>query len=145
MYQIRDWLYIGKYAETADRSFLDMFEISAMLQLADYAPQEGIVTLYLPIDDGANQNAQTLARGIQFVREQKALGGRVLVACAAGISRSTTFALGALKEEEGGDILETLHKIREHHPDALPHIRLWHSLNQYYGEDILYQDIWRKR
>lgn len=63
-------------------------------------------------------------------------------ACAAGISRSTTYALGALKEEEGGSLLDLLLDVKRAHPQALPHIRLWHSLGAYYEEEIPYSQIW---
>jgi predicted protein tyrosine phosphatase len=147
MNQIRDWLYIGRYRDFLHPATLATAKITATLQVAPDLPEvaEGIARLYLPIEDGTNQPPQVFEQGIRFVREQKAAGKIVLVACGAGISRSTTFALGALKEEEGGSILETFWKIREHHPDALPHIKLWHSLNQYYGEDTSYMEIWQTK
>ncbi|MFZ4814759.1 MAG: dual specificity protein phosphatase family protein [Phototrophicaceae bacterium] len=143
MHKIRDWLYIGGYRDTADLDLLQTAGVGSMLQLADHRPQPGIATLPIIIDDGVPVSADKLALGIAYVRGEKALGKSVLVACGAGISRSTTFAIGVLKEEEGGTVLETFLNIRKHHPNALPHISLWHSLCQYYGEDTLYQEIWQ--
>jgi protein-tyrosine phosphatase len=142
MHQIRDWLYIGNYRDTINRPLLDAYKIGAMLHLAERVEQPGIKTMVLLVDDGVHQTSENLKKGINFIRAQKAAGHRVIVACGAGISRSTTYALGALKEEEGGTVLDNLVKIKAKHPNALPHIRLWHSINQYYGENTLYQDIW---
>lgn len=142
-YSIRDWLSIGAYRDCINLGLLKRQEIGAILQLADTVNSPNVVTKMLLIDDGVLVNMETLAEGITFIRTQKAEGKRVLVACGAGISRSTTFALGALKEEEDGTILDNFLKIREHHPNALPHIRLWHSLNTYYGERIPYDQVWQ--
>lgn len=143
MNQIRDWLFIGGYWDTKNTALLLHHNVTAMLQLADNVAQDGVTSLYLPVEDGYPLPDGALAKGIAFVREQKAASKTILVACGAGISRSTTFAIGALKEEEGGTVLENYLKIREKHENALPHMSLWHSLNQHYGEDTLYQDIWQ--
>jgi len=143
MYQIRDWLYIGSYRDRATPGLLARHGITAMLELADRVPHPGVTALQLPVEDGVIQTDHDLQRGIGFIRDQRAAGKIVLSACGAGISRSTTYALGALKEEENiPTILDALAEIKAAHPDALPHIRLWHSLNRYYGEDIPYTAIW---
>jgi predicted protein tyrosine phosphatase len=143
MYRIRDWLYIGSYRDRITPGLLTQHGITAMLELADHVEHNNINTLQLPVADGVIQTDDDLRRGIAFIREQRAAGHVVLSACAAGISRSTTYALGALKEEENiPSILTALAEIKAHHPNALPHIRLWHSLNRYYGEDIPYTAIW---
>lgn len=145
MYAIRDWLYIGNYAETLDVNLLRAHNIGAILQLAGRTNPPGVTMLHLPVEDGVNQSPDDLQRGIAFLRAQKAAGVVVMSACGAGISRSTTYALGALKEEEGGSLLDLLLDVKDHHPDALPHIRLWHSLGAYYGEEIPYQQIWEAK
>src|SRR5689334_12250798 len=100
MHKIRPWLYIGKYRETANIDTLIVYRISAMLQLADKVEQIGIASLYIPVEDGEPLPADQLRQGVEFVRAQKAAGKTVLVACGAGISRSVTFTIAALKEEE---------------------------------------------
>jgi protein-tyrosine phosphatase len=75
---------------------------------------------------------------VDFVRARKAEERKVLVACGAGISRSVSFSIAALKEEEGLSLLDAYAAIRAVHPDALPHPALWESLRQYYGESTTY-------
>ena len=110
--------------------------MGAMLQLAERGEQSDIASLYLPVEDGEPLPALALSGGVGFVRSQKAAGRRVLIACGAGLSRSPTFAMAVLKEEENLDLLEAVRQVRARHPEALPHPVLWESLCRYYGEDI---------
>ena len=140
MNRIRPWLYIGKYRETRNLSLLSRVKIDAALQLAELVEQPGIETLYLAVDDGVALSTELLQQGIAFIIANKDQGKRVLVSCGAGISRSTSFALAALKEVEELDLLEALQEVKRRHPDAMPHPALWQSLCEYYDEDIPFVD-----
>lgn len=111
-----------------------------MLQLAELIEQPGITTLFLPVDDGVPLAVELLRKGVDFVIAEKEQGGRVLIACGAGISRSTAFAIAALKEIEGLDLLAALRAVKEKHPEAMPHMAIWESLCAYYQEDIPFSD-----
>lgn len=143
MNKIRDWLFIGSYRETADPYLLQAYSIGAMLQLADNVPQDGIISLYLPIDDGVPLQKNDIVKGVAFVQEQKTAGKRVLIACGAGISRSVSLAVAALKEEENLSLMKAMFEIRKKHPTAMPHPTLWASLCEIYGEEIPYLSIWK--
>lgn len=136
MHKIRDWLYIGKYRETLSHPLLASYNIGAMLHLAEDVQHEGIETLYLGIDDGVPVKHEVLKQGIDFLVEQKAQGKILLSACGAGISRSTTFAMGVLIHEEKLDIWEAYQTILDSHPDALPAYPLVMSLADYYGTPL---------
>jgi predicted protein tyrosine phosphatase len=109
-----------------------------MLQLAAPVPQPDIESLYIAVEDGVALPPDKLRQGVAFIRAQKAAERAVLVACGAGISRSVTFGLAALKEEEGLTLLDAYRAIHAVHPDALPHKALWDSLCQYYSENSDY-------
>ena len=141
MYEVRSWLFIGNYRETTDQRWLDQHHIGALLHLADRVEPLGIVTLYLPVDDGEPLPQNALEQGIRFIRKQKAAGHRVLVACGAGISRSVTFAIATLKEEEGLNLMDGYRAIWQVHPEAMPHPALWQSLNQFYGDPTSFLDL----
>jgi protein-tyrosine phosphatase len=130
--QIRPWLYISGFRETRDLPLLQSVHIGAMLQLAREAKQPGIASLYLPVEDGEALPLESLKKGVEFIRTQKAAGQTVLVACGAGVSRSTTFAVAALKEEENSTLAEAFSQVYLSHPDAFPHSVLWRALRQYY-------------
>ncbi len=141
MDQIRSWLYIGKYRDTCDLDYLQSHNIGAILQLAELVEQPNITTLYLPVEDGEPIPLDLLVQGIEFVRSQKALGKIILVACGAGISRSSSFVLAALKEEENLGLMEALREVITCHFDTQPHKALWDSLCGYYNEVIDYRKV----
>ncbi len=143
MDQIRPWLFIGSYRETNDLSYLRFKSIRAMLQLAEKVEQPGITCLYLPVEDLAPISNQHLRQGVDFVKEHKAKGDRILIACGAGINRSSAFATAALKEEENLSLFEAFKQVKHCHPESMPHPPVWESLCQYYGEDIPYLNIMR--
>ena len=136
MDRIRPWLYIGKYRETLNRRLLAVNQIEAMLQLAELVEHPGIVSLYLPVEDFQPIPVDLLRKGIDFVRAEKGQGQRVLIACGAGINRSTAFAVATLKEEEGLGLLDAFRAVKRSHPEAMPHPPVWASLCDYYQENI---------
>ena len=141
MSRIRPWLWIGAFRDTRDVDQLRANEIGAMLQLAAHEPHAGIETLYLAIDDGLPLEAVTLRRGLDFIAAARARGVRVLVACGAGISRSATFCIGALKEAEGLSLLEGFRAVRSRHHDAFPHPALWVSLTEFFHEPVPFEQV----
>jgi predicted protein tyrosine phosphatase len=141
MDEIRPWLYIGKYRDTIDRAYLQAQAINAILELAEDVKQPNIISLYLPVEDVAPIPFDLMHKGVTFVREQKALGHRVLVACGAGINRSSAFCTAALKEEERLGLLEAFKEVKRHHHESEPHQPIWESLCEYYGESIPYTKI----
>ena len=80
MDQIRPWLFIGSYRDTNNLSYLTFKSIGAMLQLAEKVEQPGITSLYLPVEDLAPISSAHIRQGVDFIKEQKAKGHRVLVA-----------------------------------------------------------------
>jgi hypothetical protein len=142
MQQIREWLFIGKYAETRRLDYLQGSGIDAMLQLADYVAQPDIETLYLAVEDGVSLYHPRIKKGVTFVREQKALGKRILIACGAGQSRSVTFGIAALMEEEGLELFDAYREIYMRHRGAEPHHELILSLTDYYGKPMELLEVW---
>jgi len=143
MDEIRPWLYIGKLRDTLHLSYLRSKSIKAMLQLAEHVEQSGITSLYLPVKDFAPLRHDLLEQGLVFIQEQRHLGNRVLVACGAGINRSSTFCTAALKAEEGLGLLEAFKEVKKRHPESMPHEPVWASLCKYYGEIVPYLDVMR--
>lgn len=141
MNRIRPWLYIGKYRETLNQHLLAVNQIGAMLQLAEAVEQPGIVSLYLPVEDFKPLQADLLRQGVDFVRAEKQRGQRILIACGAGINRSTTFAVAVLKEEESLTLLEAFREVKRQHAEGLPHRPLWEALCRYYQEDIPFEAL----
>ena len=136
MNPIRPWLCVGKYLETLNKRLLAARHIESMLQLAHEVKHAGIESLYLPVSDGVPLPGHLLRRGVDFVLAEKRRGQTVLIACGAGMSRSVTFAVAVLREDEGLGLLEAVREVKRHHPDSMPHPVLWESLCAYYGEAV---------
>lgn len=143
MDEIRPWLYIGAYRDTKNQPYLNLKNIQAMLQLAELVEQPNIVSLYLPVEDLAPISSEHIRQGVDFIRAHKAKGARVLVACGAGINRSSSFCAAALKEEEGLSLFEAFKEVKRLHPESMPHEPVWESLCKYYNEPTPYLDVMR--
>ena len=143
MDEIRPWLYIGKFRDTLDKKYLDLNLIKSMLQLADPVKQPNINSLYLPVEDLAPTSPHLIKQGTDFILAEKEKNHKVLVACGAGINRSTAFCMAALKEVEGLSLLDAYKDIKRRHPESIPHEPVWKSFCIYYDESIPYIDIMR--
>jgi protein-tyrosine phosphatase len=141
MNQIREWLYIGKYRETKDVRLLKQHDISAMLLLAELVRHPGIESLYVAVEDGEPLPFDLLRQGVNFAIGQQQQGEKTLVACGAGISRSASFAIAALKEIEDLSLMEAYQIVKAAHPDTMPHFQLWNSLCAYYDEPIPWREL----
>ena len=113
-----------------------------MLQLADPYIQNGIESLYLQVTDGEPVSAEKFTRGLEFLRAQRAAGRRTLIACGAGISRSTIFAMAALMDAEQRDLFDAYKEVYQQHSGAQPHHALVMSLAEYHGDTLSLMDVW---
>ena len=143
MDKIRPWLFIGEYSDTLDKGHLDQNSIRAMLQLAEVVEQPGIESLYLRVEDMENIPFGKIEEGVRFIRRQAAQGRTLLIACGAGINRSTAFCLIALREIEGLGLFDAFQDVLKRHPDSLPNLRIWESLCDYYNDPTPYLDVMR--
>ena len=141
MDEIRSWLYIGNYHDTLNKYRLELNSIQAMLQLAEEVKQDGIPSIYLPVEDLEPIPNHLIEQGIGFVHVQRKQNRRILVACGAGINRSTAFCIASLKEEEGINIFQAFQEIKQKHPEAMPHQPVWESLCEYYDENVPYTNL----
>jgi predicted protein tyrosine phosphatase len=142
MYMIRDWLVIGKYAETKNKELLDGLGIHAMLQLASPVGYEDITTQYVMMEDGESLSREKLDTALDFIREQRAEGKRIMIACGAGISRSVVLSMAALMDQEGLPLFEAYRVIHEKHNAARPHHDMVLSLAGYAGLELDLLDVW---
>ena len=114
-----------------------------MLQLAELVEQPEIDSLYLPVQDMAPVSWNHLRQGLDFIRQHKQKGNRILVACGAGINRSSSFCAAAVKEEEGLSLFEAFKEVKKFHPESMPHETVWESLCNYYNEKAPYLEVIR--
>ncbi len=135
---IRTWLLIGKYRDTLSQSYLQFQQIQALLTFAEPVTHPNIICHYLAVEDGVPLDPGTLRKGLAFIHDHYQNNHRVLVACGAGISRSATFVIAALKEIEQISLIQAAQTVYQVRPSILPHIELWNSLCTYYAEQVPY-------
>ena len=111
------------------------------MQLAEPVQYAVLDSLYLPVEDSEPLPLDLLEKGMAFVQVERQQEKAILIACGAGISRSVTFAVAALKQVEGYALLDALRLIVQHHSESMPHPALWTSLTDYYQEDVSLQDM----
>jgi protein-tyrosine phosphatase len=143
MDEIRPWLYIGNYNDTLNKDDLDSKSIQAMLQFAAQVQQIGVTSLYLPIKDMSPIPPYLFKEGVEFVQSEKEKGHTILIACAAGINRSTAFCIASLKEIEGLSLLDAFKEVKRSHSKSMPQEMVWESLCSYYQEETSYLDLLR--
>lgn len=127
--RIVDSVYIGNHRATNHAAQLRQAGIKHILKLYSdepYFPRDFTV-FENSIPDGQFVSRSTLNRGVDFVMRHVEQGHHVLVMCAAGISRSSTFVLAYLLES-GYNIQDAYTILFSQHPEADPHPRLWESL-----------------
>jgi len=78
-----------------------------------------------PVEDGVPLDPALLAQGVQFIRSAIDGGHIALVACGAGISRSASFAIAVIKEQESLSLWEAWQIVQGAHSPACPHPALW--------------------
>ena len=140
MFQIRDWLCISGYPEASTAKVVKAQGIEAMLQLFEAFDMDGVETHFIPVNDGIAMSKSMIQEGIEFIHKQRDAGRQLLMSCGAGISRSVTFSIIALKEMEGLSMEEAYRAIHEIHPKALPDHVHWQAVAEFYGEA---DDFWR--
>src|SRR5688500_18939703 len=121
MYQIKPWLFLGKYRETLDTRLLSNNKIEAILTFAEPVINLQIPILYLPLEDGLPVESKLLKQGLDFIQTHHTAGKNILVACGAGISRSAGLIVAALKEMDNSTLLAAYSQVLKVQPGALPH------------------------
>jgi protein-tyrosine phosphatase len=112
-----------------------------MLLLVQPVEHPGIISFYMGVEDGVPLPVELLTKGLDFIRENRLAGRKVLVVCGAGISRSATFVIAALKDAEQVRLSKAYRDVKRRHPDTMPHPALWKSLCEYFGEETPYPSL----
>lgn len=142
MFQIRDWLCISGYSIASSPKIMKAEGIEAMLQLFEGFEMRGVETHFIPVSDGLPITKAMIQEGTDFIRKQRVEERKLLVTCGAGISRSVTFSIIALKEIEGLSMGEAYRAIRAIHEKALPDHVHWKDVADFYGENGDFWKIW---
>ena len=142
MHKIRDWLYIGDYPSASLPDVIIKNKIQGMLQLYQPIKTKGVDTKFIGLQDGIPIREEQLREGIEFIHQQREKNHRILSTCGAGVSRSVSFAIIALKEIEGMTLAQAYRNIYKLHAKAMPDHVHWKSIADYYGENNNFWELW---
>ena len=123
--QVLPWLYLGSQEAAGDEELLRHHRISHSLNLGSSSSREQwtwhVVERSLELQDSPEQRIDgAVAEGTRFLQECKARGGRVLVHCSAGESRSPTLVIAFLISTRGCSFLEAFSLVKERRPSINP-------------------------
>lgn len=139
MSKIKDGVYIGNWRDAQNRVFFVNHKISHVLCSASelrpvFADQYEY--LHLPAQDTLLYNiSRHFESAADFIKAAIEAGGKILVHCFAGISRSSSFVLAYLIKHEGMNLAEALRlcrnkrKIVSPNPNFLQHLKKWEQLH----------------
>lgn len=141
--RVVEGLYIGGVAAVHHAAALREAGITHVLKLstADQGWPDDFTVFDNALPDSEFVPLEQLRRGVAFIREQRQAGRNVLVACHAGVSRSSTFVLAYLLEALGYDLREAWQHLHAQHPIAWPMPQMWESLLMHYHQPYTMADV----
>jgi hypothetical protein len=133
-----DILFVGEIGVLKDQNRARAEGITAIVRLDQIGREHGqwsdeFVLLDMPIPDGESLDADTLDTITNFIHQQIEAGGRVLIHCQMGVSRSVAVAMAYLIAYERMTLAESFGTMREARAAAFPHEKLLISLIDRYG------------
>ncbi len=138
-----DGVYIGSASAIYSVNELHEAGVNAVLKLYFNLPDwpEGFEVCDNAVTDGEYIPPEVLQRGVDFIKAQVEAGKPVLVVCAHGISRSSTFVLAYLLER-GYKLPDAFYLLSKQHTYTNPDPELWYSLIMNYNLDYSMDDVW---
>ena len=117
MDRVGEGLYIADIEQAGTHRLYTDHGITAVVQLTYQPPDEGypenVHHDQFEMMDGPRNDRQAMRAAIEKTVERLAAGERVVVHCAAGLSRSVGVAAGALSLHEGITFTDALQRIAE--------------------------------
>jgi hypothetical protein len=121
--EILPGLFCGSLSAARDARLLAELGITHVLAVHDSpkALHSGLSYCLLTCSDSAEQElGEVLRQGLGWVEAARAAGGRVLVHCVMGASRSVSLVLAYVAAVTGLGVAEALEVVRERRPAACP-------------------------
>ncbi|OQR74975.1 WD repeat-containing protein 46-like [Tropilaelaps mercedesae] len=98
--EILPHLYLGSEYHASNKATLQRLKITALLNVSHNCPnhfEDLFRYMAIPVEDSTSEDIGVwFRRAIEFINDVKASGGKVLVHCHAGISRSATICMAYL-------------------------------------------------
>ncbi|XP_060698260.1 dual specificity protein phosphatase 5 [Hemiscyllium ocellatum] len=136
--EILPFLYLGSAYHASRPDFLDDLHITALLNVsrdcAEYFKSKYHYK-FIPVEDTATADMSShFQEAIDFIDHVRHTGGKVLVHCEAGISRSPTICLAYLMRSKELRLEEAFDYIKERRNTISPNFGFMNQLLQYESE-----------
>lgn len=131
------FLFLGNVANAEDRASLAFLGIDHVLVALDCDSgvdtlppyHEGIRYLHLNFADNAEvELCPHLDRAYDFIEDASRAGGRILVHCRAGRSRSAALVISYLMRKQGSSLHDAFTLLKQRRPCVLPNLGFWQQL-----------------
>eukprot|EP00049_Salpingoeca_infusionum_P025986 m.23033 g.23033 ORF g.23033 m.23033 type:complete len:368 (+) comp8443_c0_seq1:588-1691(+) len=132
--QILDFLYVGAEGHSSSREIVARLKFTHVLNLTTRESPDfpGVQYCCIPIRDSWNQNIVShFDEAFAFINSCKQAGGRILVHCVAGISRSPSFAIAYLMQHEGMSLFDAYSLVKSRRPSISPNLDFMGELTQF--------------
>ena len=142
MNDVLDWLYVGSVEDAENYDALKAAGIGAVLTLAwPITHPHDIAVKRVYFEDGETIPDAVFYETLSFVRQQRRLGRKILIACSAGVSRSPTIAIAVLHELAGYSLVGAFRRVLGRVHIAQPRAVTWMSLCRFYGQLVTPADV----
>eukprot|EP01063_Lacrimia_lanifica_P000126 TRINITY_DN1004_c0_g2_i3.p1 TRINITY_DN1004_c0_g2~~TRINITY_DN1004_c0_g2_i3.p1 ORF type:complete len:249 (+),score=74.70 TRINITY_DN1004_c0_g2_i3:386-1132(+) len=142
--QIRPWLYLGSYSNAMDRTLLNDYGVTMILNTAlecDSSEREEEIRLLenpnfdvlnVGIRDHADENLSCIfSSSFRFIDQAKRDGKKVLVHCRRGISRSAAVVIAYLIQSEQLSLDTAFEEVRKERSIICPNLGFVLELEQW--------------
>jgi hypothetical protein len=134
MTQVDHRLFVSGYARAAELAQNNPNKISAVLcvhQVMDYPKNPNIIYRHVPFNDGEGIPQRSFTECLGWLKFMYDNGHKILIHCAAGISRSVTILASFMHYEGICDFTEALDRIKMNRPNATPAPAVENSAKQF--------------
>uniref|UniRef100_A0A1I7ZBM4 Protein-tyrosine-phosphatase n=1 Tax=Steinernema glaseri TaxID=37863 RepID=A0A1I7ZBM4_9BILA len=132
--EIRDFLFLSGYGCISEAK-VHQYGITHAVDCTNLPKNkkvDGVEYLYLPMDDNELQNIkQYFDSTADFIQKAAEKGGKVLVYCAAGVSRSATIVIMYLVIKEKMNLREAFTIVNKIRPIIAPNLGFWRQMIEY--------------
>ncbi|KAL3989270.1 Dual specificity phosphatase catalytic domain family protein [Acanthocheilonema viteae] len=132
--EVRPYLYLSGFGCITEKKLRDLgiTHIIDATNLPNNPHFEGIEFLDIMIDDSLIANLiPHFESTAQFIRNAQKKGGKTLIYCAAGISRSSSLCIMSLVLNEGLSLREAYYDVLDKRPFISPNMSFWRQMIEY--------------
>ena len=135
--KIFDWLYLGNYRNSGDINTLKDLKINYILNCASECKLKNdlptdINYLHIKINDSPNIDIASYFEDTNdFIHKAKLSGGKILVHCFLGSSRSSTFVIAYMIKYMGYTTISALNYLKDKRPIVMPNTGFLFKLQKY--------------